>query len=140
MAHRACGTSWSHRQSRALGPPPVVLINRKGDTRHASLVRLDAEFRNNTLGEPGSGLVATSHPVHSRGRRLAERLRLSTHDPEDRAYHTPKLFSNPLLLPKNRSGAKRALTRFNTAILWIIRKSFRFFEDFPSLMSVKGLP
>jgi hypothetical protein len=32
------------------------------------------------------------------------------------------------------------LTRFNTAILWIIRKSFRFFEDFPSLMSVKGLP
>lgn len=37
--------SWSHRQSRALGPPPVVLINRKGDKRRASLVRLDAELQ-----------------------------------------------------------------------------------------------
>src|ERR1700733_11688713 len=104
MAHRACGTSWSHRQSRALGPPPVVLINRKGDTRHASLVRLDAEFRNNTLGEPGSGLVATSHPVHSRGRRLAERLRLSTHDPEDRAYHTPSYSATPYYCQKAGPG------------------------------------
>jgi hypothetical protein len=105
MAHRANEMSWSHRQSRALGPPPVVLINRKGDKRRASLVRLDAEFRNNTLGEPGSGLVATSHPVHSCGRRLAERLRLSTYDPEDCAYTTHQSYlATPCYCQKTGAG------------------------------------
>ena len=59
MAHRACGTSWSHRQSRALGPPPVVLIDRNGGECRASLVRLDAEFQEviSTVARAGARAV-----------------------------------------------------------------------------------
>ena len=48
---------WSHRQSRALGPPVVVLINRKGGKRRASLVRLDVKFQEamGTVARAGAG-------------------------------------------------------------------------------------
>jgi hypothetical protein len=43
-------------------------------------------------------LRATSHPVHSRGRRLAERLRLSTHDPKTaRLPHTKAIQQPPAI-------------------------------------------
>jgi len=117
--------SWSHRQSRALGPPPVVLINRKGGKRRASLV-LDAEFRNNILGEPGSGLgqprtrrtpAGLAWRSDSDSQHMTRRLRIP---------HT-ELFNNRQLLLKTRSGAKQALTRFNTAIRPDYRKIFPIF-------------
>ncbi len=83
--------------------------------------------------EPGSGLVATSHPVDPRGRAgVAWRSDSNSqpHDPKT-ANITHQAIHQPPATASHRSGANRALTRLNTAVLRIIRNLSDFFCKFP---------